>query len=87
MAAELELDLVCISEKSDPPVCKIVDYGKLRYQMERKKKDNAKKAKVNEVKEVKMSYKIDTHDYQVGPKMTTVSSVGEGFGEEIRPWG
>lgn len=64
-AEEMGMDLVMISEKSDPPVCKIVDYGKLRYQMERKKKDTMKKAKGNELKEVKMSYKIDTHDYEV----------------------
>ena len=64
-AKELSKDLVMISPKSDPPVCKIVDYGKLKYQMDRKKKDNLKKTKVNELKEVKMSYKIDTHDYQV----------------------
>lgn len=64
-AQELEKDLVMISPKSDPPVCKIVDYGKLKYQMDRKKKDNLKKTKVNELKEVKMSYKIESHDYQV----------------------
>merc|ERR1719327_2531652 len=67
-AKELEKDLVMISPKSDPPVCKIVDYGKLKYQMDRKKKDNLKKTKVNELKEVKMSYKIETHDYQVRQK-------------------
>lgn len=64
-AEGMGMDLVMISEKSDPPVCKIVDYGKLKYQMERKKKDTMKKAKGNELKEVKMSYKIDTHDYEV----------------------
>lgn len=64
-ARDLNLDLVMISDKSDPPVCKIVDYGKLRYQQERKKKENLKKTKNNELKEVKMSYKIDKHDYQV----------------------
>uniref|UniRef100_A0A7S2H9R6 Translation initiation factor IF-3 n=1 Tax=Octactis speculum TaxID=3111310 RepID=A0A7S2H9R6_9STRA len=67
-ANEANLDLVLISPGSDPPVCKIVDYGKLKYQMERKKKDNLKKTKVNEMKEVKMSYKIDTHDYMVRQK-------------------
>ena len=64
-AREKELDLVMISDKSDPPVCKIVDFGKLRYELERKKKENSKKTKTNDIKEVKMSYKIDTHDYDV----------------------
>ena len=53
-ASEMELDLVMISDKSTPPVCKIVDFGKLRYQLERKKKENAKKTKSNDIKEVKM---------------------------------
>ena len=64
-ASEMELDLVMISDKSTPPVCKIVDFGKLRYQLERKKKENAKKTKSNDIKEVKMSYKIGEHDYDV----------------------
>lgn len=64
-AAELGVDLVLIAEKSDPPVCKIVDYGKLRYAKEKKKKEQMKKAKTNEIKEVKMSYKIGEADYQV----------------------
>ena len=57
-----------IAEKSDPPVCKIVDYGKLRYQKDKKKKEQAKKAKTNEIKEVKMSYKIGEGDYDVRKK-------------------
>mmetsp|Transcript_16023 Transcript_16023/g.49573 ORF Transcript_16023/g.49573 Transcript_16023/m.49573 type:complete len:230 (-) Transcript_16023:63-752(-) len=67
-AGELGVDLVMIAEKSDPPVCKIVDYGKLRYQKEKKKKEQAKKAKTNEIKEVKMSYKIGEGDYEVRRK-------------------
>jgi len=65
------VDLVCIAEKSDPPVCKIVDYGKMRYEQERKKKDQKKKAKTNEIKEVKMSYKIGEGDYQVRRRAAT----------------
>eukprot|EP00633_Aureoumbra_lagunensis_P000257 CAMPEP_0197287962 /NCGR_PEP_ID=MMETSP0890-20130614/4832_1 /TAXON_ID=44058 ORGANISM="Aureoumbra lagunensis, Strain CCMP1510" /NCGR_SAMPLE_ID=MMETSP0890 /ASSEMBLY_ACC=CAM_ASM_000533 /LENGTH=169 /DNA_ID=CAMNT_0042758251 /DNA_START=207 /DNA_END=716 /DNA_ORIENTATION=+ len=64
-ADDLGVDLVLIAEKSDPPVCKIVDYGKLRYAKEKKKKEQMKKARSNEIKEVKMSYKIGEADYQV----------------------
>ena len=67
-AREEGVDLVMITEKSDPPVCKIVDYGKLRYQKDKKKKEQAKKAKTNEIKEVKMSYKIGEGDYDVRKK-------------------
>ena len=57
-AREEGVDLVMIAEKSDPPVCKIVDYGKLRYQKDKKKKEQAKKAKTNEIKEVKTCVEI-----------------------------
>ncbi|KAJ8613565.1 hypothetical protein CTAYLR_002217 [Chrysophaeum taylorii] len=63
-AKELGVDLVLIADK-DPPVCKIVNYGKLRYAKEKKKKEQMKKMKSNEIKEVKMSYKIGDADYQV----------------------
>lgn len=62
------LDLVLVNGKSDPPVCKIVDYSKYRYMQEKKAKEVKKNSKVNEVKEVKMSYKIDVHDYEVRKK-------------------
>ncbi len=65
MADEQNLDLVMINENGDPPVCKIIDYGKYQYAMEKKKKENAKKQSKSEIKEVKMSYKIDEHDFQV----------------------
>jgi len=64
-AAEAGLDLVMISAKADPPVVKIVDYGKFKYAEEKKKKEQAKKSKQSEMKELKMSYKIDVHDYDV----------------------
>jgi len=54
-----------IAENASPPVCKIIDYGKYRYSIEKKKKEQKKKAKTTEVKEVKMSYKIEAHDYGV----------------------
>lgn len=59
------LDLILINENSDPPVCKIVDYSKWRYMKEKKAKELKKNSKASEVKEVKMSYKIDVHDYGV----------------------
>lgn len=65
MAAEMEMDLIIINRQADPPVCKIVDYSKFRYQAEKKKKEIAKNSKSTEVKEIKMSYKIDKHDYEV----------------------
>ena len=64
-AEEMELDLVLINEKADPPVCKVIDYGKYKYMQEKKKKDNLKKQVKSEIKEVKMSYKIDQHDFDV----------------------
>ena len=64
-AEEMELDLVLINDKADPPVCKVIDYGKFKYIQEKKKKDNMKKQVKSEIKEVKMSYKIDQHDFDV----------------------
>jgi len=64
MAALDELDLVEISPEADPPVCKIVDFGKFVYQREKKVKEAKKKQKIIELKEMKFSPKIDKHDYQ-----------------------
>ena len=65
MADEAEVDLVLINDKGDPPVVKIIDYGKYKYSLEKKQKENAKKQIKSEIKEVKMSYKIDEHDFNV----------------------
>ena len=65
VARERELDLVLVSEKADPPVCRIMDYGKFKFEQEKKAKEARKKSHQTEVKEVKMRYKIDEHDYQV----------------------
>lgn len=62
------LDLIVVNDKSDPPVCKIVDYSKYRYMQEKKAKEVKKNSKTSELKEVKMSYKIDVHDYGVRKK-------------------
>jgi len=65
MAFEKELDLVVISPNQAPPVAKILDYGKYRFEAEKKAKEAKKKQHVVEVKEIKMRYKIDVHDYNV----------------------
>jgi translation initiation factor IF-3 len=65
MAEEKELDLVLVSDKADPPVCRIIDYGKFKFEQEKKAKEARKKQHTQDVKEVKMRYKIEEHDYQV----------------------
>lgn len=64
-ADEAGLDLVKISPKAVPPVCKIVDYGKFRYEQARREKEARKKQKVIEIKEVRMSPNIDVGDLNV----------------------
>lgn len=62
LAQEAELDLVKIAPKAQPPVCKIIDYGKFKYEQVRKEKDAKKKQKTVEIKEVRLSPNIDTND-------------------------
>lgn len=62
LAREADLDLVKISPGAKPPVCKIIDYGKYRYEQARKEKEAKKKQKTMEVKEVRLSPNIDTND-------------------------
>jgi translation initiation factor IF-3 len=70
MAEEVGLDLVEISPNADPPVCKILDFGKYKYEIQKKKNEARKKQKVIEVKEIKLRPGIDQHDYDV--KMRSV---------------
>ncbi len=65
MAAEAGLDLVEIAPNSVPPVCKILDYGKYKFQAQKKAAEARKKQKVVEVKEIKFRPMIDDHDYEV----------------------
>ncbi|MEL6139535.1 MAG: translation initiation factor IF-3 [Cyanobacteria bacterium J06626_23] len=65
MAEEQDLDLVLISDKADPPVCRIMDYGKFKFEQEKKAREAKKKQHNADLKEVKMRYKIDDHDYNV----------------------
>lgn len=67
-AEEAGLDLVQIVATSDPPVCKILDYGKHRFQEQKKKAEARKRQKVVELKEIKLRPNIDTHDYEVKAK-------------------
>ena len=62
IAQEAELDLVKIAPTAKPPVCKIIDYGKYRYELARKEKEAKKKQKVIEVKEIRLSPNIDSND-------------------------
>jgi len=64
-AEEAGLDLVEISPNADPPVCKILDYGKYKYEAQKKKNEAKKKQKVIDVKEIKLRPNIDDHDYDV----------------------
>lgn len=62
IAQDAELDLVNVAPTAKPPVCKIIDYGKFRYEMARKEKDARKKQKIVEIKEVRLSPNIDVND-------------------------
>jgi translation initiation factor IF-3 len=65
MADEVGLDLVEVSPNADPPVCKILDYGKFKYEEQKKAAEARKKQKTIDVKEIKMRPGIDVHDYEV----------------------
>jgi translation initiation factor IF-3 len=76
-AAQEGLDLVEISPGADPPVCKILDFGKFKYEQQKKKNEARKKQKVVEIKEIKVRPNIDDHDYDV--KMRQMKSfIAEG---------
>jgi len=71
MAADAGLDLVEIAPNADPPVCKILDFGKYKYEEQKKKNEARKKQKIIEVKEIKLRPSIDDHDYQVKMRSMT----------------
>ena len=78
MAEDAGLDLIKIAPTAKPPVCKIADYGKFRYEQARKEKDAKKKQKTVEIKEIRLSPNIDTNDYAV-----SCDAIGECFAEEF----
>jgi translation initiation factor IF-3 len=63
IAKEAGLDVVIVAEKADPPVCRILDYGKLRYDQKRKLKNQKKKQHAQKMKEIKFHVNVDVHDY------------------------
>ncbi|WP_186766216.1 translation initiation factor IF-3 [Falsiphaeobacter marinintestinus] len=65
LAEEVGLDLVEISPNANPPVCKIMDFGKFKYEQQKRESEARKKQKIIEVKEVKFRPNTDTHDYEV----------------------
>src|SRR6201994_43598 len=67
-AEEVGLDLVEVSPNSDPPVCKVLDYGKYKFQEQKKKNEARKRQKTVEIKEIKLRPNIDVHDYDVKAK-------------------
>jgi translation initiation factor IF-3 len=69
LAKEANLDLVKIAPSAKPPVCKIIDYGKYKYEMTRKEKEARKKQKVTEVKEIRLSPNIDSNDLNTKANM------------------
>ena len=76
-AYDLGLDLVEISPNAVPPVCKILDYGKYKYEQQKKANEARKKQKVVEIKEIKVRPNIDDHDYEVKMKQMK-NFIGEG---------
>lgn len=65
MAEDRGLDLIIVSPNQEPPVAKILDYGKYKYEIEKRAKESKKKQHTVEIKEIKVRYKIDVHDYNV----------------------
>ena len=65
MAEDKGLDLILVSPNQEPPVAKILDYGKYKYDIEKRAKEAKKKQHTVDIKEVKVRYKIDVHDYNV----------------------
>ena len=68
LARQAGLDLVEVSPNAEPPVCKILDYGKYKYELQKKKAEAKKKQKIIEVKEVQLRPGIDAHDLEVKTK-------------------
>ncbi len=68
LAYEKDLDLVLIAPTAEPPVCRIMDYGKYRFERDKKEKEARKKQTIVEVKEIQLSCRIDTHDFETKVK-------------------
>ena len=68
LAENKKLDLVCIAPKAEPPVCRILDYGKYKYELQKREKEAKKKQKTTQVKEIRLSTFIEDHDIMVKAK-------------------
>ncbi len=77
MAEAADLDLVKIAPTAVPPVCKIMDYGKYRFEQTKREKENRKNQKVIELKEIRLSATIDQHDMEVKARPARSSSATE----------
>lgn len=82
MAAEKNLDLVKIAPNAVPPVCKIIDYGKYKFESAKKEKESRKNQKVISIKEIRLSLNIDTHDFET--KVGHVSRFAESGNNKIK---
>ena len=81
LASNAGFDLVEVSPNANPPVCKILDYGKYKYEEQKRRNEARKKQKIIEVKEIKLRPNIDQHDYQV--KMKAVRKFIDG-GDKVK---
>lgn len=77
LAEQKNLDLVKIAPQATPPVCKIIDYGKYRFEQSKREKEQRKNQRVVEIKEVRLSLNIDTHDFDT-KKNHAVRFISEG---------
>ncbi len=81
MAEDKGLDLIVVSPNQEPPVAKILDYGKYKYEIEKRAKESKKKQRTVDIKEIKVRYKIDVHDYNV--KLTAIKKFIAG-GDKVK---
>ena len=77
LAAQRDLDLVKIAPQATPPVCKIIDYGKFRFEQSKREKEQRKNQRTVEIKEVRLSLNIDTHDFET-KRNHAARFIGEG---------
>ena len=77
LATEKNLDLVKIAPQAKPPVCKIIDYGKYRFEQSKREKEMKRNQRVQEIKEIRLSLNIDTHDFET-KKNHALRFLGEG---------
>lgn len=88
IAMSENLDLVKIVEEADPPVCKVMDYGKFRYEKQKKEKERRKNQKIISVKEVRLSVNIEQHDFDTKARSAIkFLNAGDKVKISLRMWG